>query len=91
MSDKAVLFAVSLLVIIFACLMMVMWRLRKNAAQKAEAERRMGAALEELNRLTARLRSEQIKRDAHPTPDSTASIDAANPEAKESIIWRENV
>ncbi|MBC7788636.1 MAG: hypothetical protein H7Z74_01710 [Anaerolineae bacterium] len=90
MSDKAVLFVVSLFVIVLASALVAVWRLRKHAAQKVDAERRMGAALEELNKLTARLRAEQIKRDAGLDPGSIKAGDAAASDAGNSVNWKEN-
>ncbi|MBA3557620.1 MAG: hypothetical protein H0W30_03370 [Gemmatimonadaceae bacterium] len=90
MSDKAVLFVISLLVIMLASVMMVMWRLRKHTAQKADAERRMSTALEELNRLTARLRAEKLERDGDQARGSVNSRGVADPDVKQSVIREES-
>ena len=91
MSDKAVLFAVSLLVIMAVSVLIAVWRLRKHATQKAEAERRMGAALEEIHRLTARLREEKSKRDGDHASDSTKSGESGSPKVGESVTGRKKV
>ncbi len=56
---SSILFLSFIAIILLTAIALAVWRMRKHAAQRAEAERRMGEAMLELNRLTARLRAEQ--------------------------------
>jgi hypothetical protein len=58
-SATSLLLVTLLLLITLAVLLLAAWRLRRHATQRAEAERRMGEALNELNALTDRLRQQQ--------------------------------
>jgi hypothetical protein len=58
--DSKTLIAVSLfLLVLILAVAFAAWRVQRRIAERADAERRMGAALEELQRLTAELRARQ--------------------------------
>lgn len=58
--DSRSLVAVSLfLLVLILAVAYAAWRVQRRIAERAEAERRMGAALEELHRLTTELRARQ--------------------------------
>ena len=59
MSHATLLFVGLMLLVLAASVALAVWRLQRHAAERAAAERRIGAALEELHRLTAELRARQ--------------------------------
>ena len=62
------LVAISLfLLVLIVTIAYAAWRVQRRIAERADAERRMGAALEELHRLTAELRARQAARPSGPT------------------------
>ena len=65
--DANTLIAVSLfLLFVIVTVAYAAWRVQRRIAERADAERRMGAALEELHRLTAELRARQAGGPAGP-------------------------
>ncbi|MDQ3697000.1 MAG: hypothetical protein M3373_03095 [Gemmatimonadota bacterium] len=46
-------------ILLIAVVTIAMWRLRRHVRERAQAEQRMAVALEELHRLTARLKTQQ--------------------------------
>ena len=59
--DARTLVAVSLfLLIVIVAVAYAAWRVQRRIAERADAERRMNAALEELHRLTTELRARQV-------------------------------
>jgi hypothetical protein len=61
MDSRTLMFVSLLALVVLASVLLAVWRMQRRAAQRADAERRMGAALEELNQLTAKLRAAQAE------------------------------
>ena len=56
MTDKTLLLFAPLLIVLLACAVLIVWRLRRLSALRVDAERRAVVAFEEMNRLTKELR-----------------------------------
>jgi hypothetical protein len=73
MSDFTILFAAGILVVVLVTVaVLLLWRVRAHAKTRADAEARMAAAMEELQRLAARLQAQkaELERSGAPPSDS---------------------
>ena len=78
--DPKTLIAVSLfLLVLILAVAYAAWRVQRRIAERADAERRMGAALEELHRLTTELRARQAAGGARATSLTEPSTGATGP------------
>jgi type VI protein secretion system component VasK len=67
MSDKTLMFLAMMTAVLLICAALVLWRLRRWSAARAEAERRAVTAFEEMQRVTKSLREEvRVAEDATP-------------------------
>jgi type VI protein secretion system component VasK len=58
MSDKTLMFLAMMTAVMLTCGALVLWRLRRWSAARAEAERRAVTAFEEMQKVTKSLREE---------------------------------
>ena len=77
MTDPSGFFAAGIIFAIFVVIaVLVLWRMRKHASSRAEAEARMSAAMEELQVLAARLQAQQGESGVGRGPASADRRDA---------------
>ncbi len=84
MPSKALLFTSILAVVAVACAIFIAWRLRRIAAQRAEAEQRAVGAFEEMNRLTKQLRDRGRNTPVDPSLAPGKRLQAMYPGPKRS-------
>ena len=79
MTDPSGLFAAGIIFAIFVVVaVLVMWRMRKHVASRADAEARMAAAMQELQMLAARLQSPRETRETADESSSGDRLDATS-------------